>query len=301
MSKEESSQACLARVFFCIFVSLSQEGLNFYLKSQMNYTGNLKKMSVELDDPIQYTLNMGEDAINMNELIGSPIVMEYQGVINCKICGRKTSKAFGEGFCYPHFMNHPANSPCIVKPELCEGHEGKGRDPEWEKANHVQPHVVYLALSSGLKVGVTRETQVPTRWIDQGAWQAVILAELPYRRLAGELEVALKEYLSDKTSWQKMLKNDVDTSIDMLAEKERVKDLVPTELREYLSEEDDVWELTYPVEEYPQKVKSLNFDKVTEVSGVLKGIKGQYLMFENGQVFNVRRHTGYLATLKTNE
>jgi hypothetical protein len=31
----------------------------------------------------------------------------------------------------------------------------------------------------------SRETQIPTRWIDQGANQALILAETPYRQLAG--------------------------------------------------------------------------------------------------------------------
>jgi hypothetical protein len=267
----------------------------------MTYTGNLRKMKTKPGDPVQYTLKLGEDEVDLNGLIGRPLRLHYEGVIHCKVCGRKTSKSFGEGFCYPHFMNHPANAECIIRPELCEGHLGKGRDPEWEKANHVQPHIVYLALSSGLKVGVTRAEQVPTRWIDQGAWQAVVLAETPYRQLAGQLEVALKEHLSDKTSWQRMLKNQVDESVDLVAEKARVRDLVPADWQAYLSEDDEVWELSYPVQAYPAKVKSLNFDKVPDVEGVLQGIKGQYLILDEGRVFNVRRHTGYLATLSVED
>ncbi len=263
----------------------------------MTYQGNLKKMATELDSPIQYTLHLGDSVISMNELIGKKVNLHYEGVINCKICGRKTKKAFGEGLCYPDFMNHPANSPCIIKPELCEGHLGKGRDPQWEEEHHVQPHIVYLALSSNVKVGVTRTTQVPTRWIDQGAWQAIVLCEVPYRKIAGDIEVALKEHLSDKTSWQKMLKHDVDESVDLLAEKARIADLLPGEYHEYLSEDDDVWELTYPVETFPTKVKSQSLDKVSDIEGVLQGIKGQYLMFDEGKVFNVRRHTGYLVSL----
>jgi hypothetical protein len=263
----------------------------------MAYTGNLRKMGTIAGDPIRYQLTLGEDTIEMNDLIGHAISLQYQGTIHCKICGRKTNKSFGEGFCYPHFMNHPANSPCIVRPELCQGHLGKGRDAAWEQAHHVQPHVVYLALSSSVKVGVTRDTQVPTRWIDQGASQAIILAELPYRQLAGQMEVALKDHYTDKTSWQRMLKNEVDTEVDLAAEKARAGAFLPAELQQYLSEDDEISELIYPVETYPLKVSSLNLDKVPVISGTLEGIKGQYLFFDQNRVFNVRRHTGYLVTL----
>ncbi len=263
----------------------------------MAYTGNLRKMSTEAGDPIRYQLALGEACIEMNEFIGRPLSLRYQGVINCKICGRKTNKSFGEGFCYPHFMNHPANSPCILRPELCEGHLGKGRDPEWEQEHHVQPHVVYLALSSAVKVGVTRETQVPTRWIDQGATQAIVLAEVPYRQLAGQIEVALKDHYTDKTSWQKMLKNDLATDVDLAAEKARAAEYLPADLQLYLVEEDDIAELVYPVQAYPPKVKSVTFDKVDRIEGTLQGIKGQYLIFDDHRVFNVRRHTGYLVEL----
>ena len=264
----------------------------------MKYQGNLKKMKTQLNSPVSYELVLGDDTIQMNELIGKNIKLSYDGVINCKICGRKTKKSFGEGFCYPDFMNHPANSPCIIRPELCEGHLGVGRDPEWEAVNHVQPHIVYLALSSGVKVGVTRREQVPTRWIDQGAWKAIRLAETENRYQAGMIEVAMKDHLSDKTHWQKMLKNVLATDVDLLSEKKRIRALLPEDLAGFASDNDEIIEIMYPVEVFPEKVKSINLDKVPQVEGVLQGIKGQYLILDGGRVMNVRKHTGYLVELE---
>lgn len=255
-------------------------------------------MQVELAEPVHYTLPLhAADPLQLplNPWVGKSIRLHHTGNIYCKICGAKTKKSFGEGFCYKHFRDAPENAECIIRPELCEGHLGKGRDPEWEKAHHVQPHVVYLALASGVKVGVTRETQVPTRWIDQGASAAIVLARVPYRRLAGEIEVALKAHLSDKTSWQRMLKNEVARGINLQAEKLRVSELVPADFQQYLTAVEDVVDIDYPVESFPTKVKSLSFDKQPTIEGVLQGIKGQYLLLDEGRVFNVRKHTSYEA------
>jgi hypothetical protein len=259
----------------------------------MTYSGNLSKMKVSLADPIQYHLQLGEDLISMNELIGQDLHLTYSGIINCKVCGRKIKKTYGEGFCYPDFLNHPSNSPCIIKPELCEGHLGNGRDVAWEEENHVQPHVVYLALTDAVKVGVTRATQVPTRWIDQGAWKTIRLAEVPYRQLAGEIEVALKGYVTDRTNWRSMLRDIRIEGKDLLSEKNRLILELPAALQSYRSEQDDIWELSYPVLAYGEKVSSLNFDKTPEISGKLMGIRGQYLLLEGGKVLNLRKHTGY--------
>lgn len=259
----------------------------------MTYSGNLLKMKTHLDTPVRYELALGEHLVSMNELIGEKVQIRYEGRINCKVCGRKTAKVFGQGFCYPCFMNAPENSPCIVRPELCEAHLGKGRDVEWETKNHLQPHVVYLALSSGVKVGVTRQDQVPTRWIDQGAWKAIRLAEVPYRNLAGQIEVALKEHLADKTNWQQMLKNILAEDVDLLAEKARIQSLLPTDLQQYASPHDEITEIIYPVDQYPQKIKSINLDKAPEINARLEGIKGQYLLFEGGEVINIRKYEGY--------
>ena len=263
----------------------------------MKATGHLKKMAASLAEPVQYILHLDGTEVPMNDLIGHDLTLTFSGEIHCRVCGRKTSKSFGEGYCYPDFMNHPANSPCIVRPELCEGHLGKGRDIQWEEEHHVQPHVVYLALSSGLKVGVTRETQVPTRWIDQGAYQAIRLAEMPYRQLAGEIEVFLKDHFDDKTNWQRMLKNDLADD-DLLARKDDAAAMLPEIFHDYISDNDDIVDIVYPVTSYPAKVKSINLDKTPEVEGRLHGIKGQYLMFEDGQVLNVRKHTSYLVDLE---
>ncbi len=264
----------------------------------MAIIGNLRKMRSQLGQPVQYSLHLDDSVVDMNERIGKPFRMSFTGEIYCKICGRKTQKAFGEGFCYNHFMNAPENSPCIIRPELCEGHLGIGRDVEWEQRNHVQPHVVYLALTSGLKVGVTRQEQVPTRWIDQGAWKAIKLAETPYRQLAGQIEVAMKAHLTDKTNWQRMLKNEMLEGVDLLAEKQRIKALLPEELVQYASPNDEITELSYPVNQYPAKVKSLKLDKEPVIEGTLEGIRGQYLLLDGGRVLNVRSHTSYRVEIE---
>ena len=260
--------------------------------------GNLRKMQTELAAPIQYTLNLGEHSINMTDLVGTHLKMHYTGLINCINCGRKTNKSFGQGFCYPCFMNAPQAAECILRPELCEAHLGKGRDPEWEERNHNQPHVVYLAISSGIKVGITRETQVPYRWIDQGASRAIKIAMTENRYQAGMMEVALKEFASDKTPWQRMLKNEV-SDVDIVETKDLLIEKLDEEYMEWISDDDEVTELNYPAIRFPQKVKSHNLDKVPTLEGKLEAIKGQYLIFEGGIVINIRKYGGYYVELET--
>lgn len=258
----------------------------------MSAIGNLRKMSVHLDDEIKYTLNLSEDIL-MNDLIGNHIRLEWNGVINCSSCKKVTKKSFGQGFCYTCFANAPESAECIIRPELCRAHLGEGRDREWEEKHHNKPHVVYLAASSAVKVGITRGDQVPTRWIDQGASSAIRLAETPNRYEAGRVEVALKEFFTDKTNWRKMLKNEIDEEIDLEEEKWALEEHLPADIIELFSEIDDIIALNYPVVEYPEKVKSLSFDKTNIIEGKLMGIKGQYLLFENGEVLNIRKHTSY--------
>lgn len=255
-------------------------------------SGNLRKMSSEQDDVVRYYLNL-QDQVFMNELIGNEISLEWFGTINCVKCGQNTKKSFGEGFCYSCFISAPEAAECILRPELCRAHLGEGRDREWEQKNHNQPHIVYLALSSGVKVGITRKTQVPTRWIDQGASAAIILAETPNRYEAGRLEVELKSLYTDKTNWQRMLKNEIDESVDLAEEKWSLEEQLPGDLTQYFTDESDITELNYPVESYPEKVLSVSFDKRPTVKGKLMGIKGQYLIFQNNEVINIRKHTGY--------
>jgi len=264
----------------------------------MKSRGVLRKMYVELADPIKYSLILDNEKVALNPLIGSHVIFHFEGDIFCIACGRKTNKSFAQGFCYPCFNESPEAAPCIIRPELCQAHLGIGRDMEWERKHHLQEHYVYLALSSGLKVGVTRSTQVPTRWIDQGASQAILFAKVPNRYLAGCIEVELKNHVSDRTNWQRMLKNDV-VEADLLQKKGELLETLPEGLRQYvISEDEDVTTIHFPMNDYPQKIKSIGFDKTPEIEGVLKGIKGQYLYFEEGRVLNIRKHTGYFVTIE---
>jgi len=263
----------------------------------MRYTGNLLKMRTQIGAPIDYSLAMEEGHVSMTALLGQRISLHFDGRIYCVVCGKKTNKAFGQGFCYPCFATSPENSDCILRPELCEGHLGNGRDPEWEMQHHVQPHTVYLALGSGVKVGITRDTQIPTRWIDQGAAKAIVLSQVPYRRLAGEIEVALKAYYSDKTSWQQMLKNIVADE-DLAAHKQEAASRLPEALAGYVAPSDHVIELHYPSLDTPTKINSLKLEKQPLIEGILTGIKAQYLILDNTNVINIRSHAGFHIALE---
>ena len=260
----------------------------------MTKSGNLRKMrtAFQPNSEVQYYMQT-EDAgeWNVNDWIGKEIAYTFEGRINCVACGRLTKKSFGQGFCYPCFQNSPLNAECIIRPELCEAHLGKGRDPEWEETHHNTPHLVYLAASSGAKVGVTRKDQIPTRWIDQGASRGLIIAETDYRQQAGKIEVLLKAFVSDKTNWQRMLKNQV-TDQDLEELKEELSQSLPDEWRDFIVAKPE-WTINYPVTKYPEKVKSIKLDKVPEFQGILSGIKGQYLIFDQGMVLNIRNHSGY--------
>lgn len=249
-------------------------------------------MSASFGNPIEYRLMLSKE-LEMNALLGKQISINWLGTINCQKCGKLTKKSFGEGFCYNCFITAPEAAECILRPELCRAHLGEGRDPQWEQEHHNQPHVVYLAASSAVKVGITRASQIPTRWIDQGASSAIRLAETPNRFEAGRLEVALKDIFTDKTNWQQMLKNNIDQSIDLVEEKWALEDQLPMDLLEYFSENDEIIELNYPVLSYPSTVKSLSLDKTPSIEEKIIGIKGQYLIFEGGKVINIRKHTGY--------
>lgn len=273
----------------------------------MSYEGEVRKMLTSLKDDgsVDYQFKLvdsrtkNEAVFSANELIGQTIELTFQGEIICKSCGKKTKKSFHQGFCYPCFRDAPEAAECIIKPELCRAHLGEGRDVEWEERNHNQPHIVYLAASDVVKVGVTRKTQIPTRWIDQGANEAIRLAETPNRYLAGMLEVALKDQFTDRTNWRKMLKNEVDESIDLEDTKWELEELLPDDMSQYMTEDDELISINYPVLQYPTKVKSLSFDKSPTITGELKGIKGQYLLLDNNRVLNMRKHTSYVVQISS--
>ncbi|MEL7296093.1 MAG: DUF2797 domain-containing protein [Pseudomonadota bacterium] len=255
-------------------------------------TGNLRKMHSTLNDVVHYELPLSDARVDMNALIGSIIQMRFDGQINCIKCGRKTKKSFRQGFCYPCFRDAPEASECIIRPELCRAHEGEARDMAWAEKHCLTEQVVYLAKSSAVKVGITRHSQVPTRWIDQGASEAIVFARVPNRYTAGLVEVAMKSFLTDRTNWQRMLKNEISTD-DLLERKQTIAAELDADFRQYVTDDQDICELTYPVDTFPTKVKSMSFDKLPEIEGELSGIKGQYLIFSDGRVINIRKHAGY--------
>lgn len=263
-------------------------------------------MLTRLENPVRYSLPIGKEFLELNPLLGKTVRLTYTGTIYCINCNRVTRKSFNQGYCYPCLVKLAQCDQCIIKPELCHYSEGTCREPEWGEAFCFQPHVVYLANSSGVKVGITRGTQIPTRWIDQGAVQALPIFRVPSRHVSGMVEIALGKYVSDKTQWQKMLKNLVEP-IDLETERNAILTQCGSELAElrhrfgddaleYLSDERSVL-IQYPVMAFPIKVNSFNLDKEPEISGNLLGMKGQYLIFDSG-VINVRKYAGYEVRLE---
>jgi hypothetical protein len=263
----------------------------------MTYQGVLSKMQTEFGDPIQYYLVFENSFLNMNQVLNKELEITFEGY-QCLNCGKK-KKIYRQGFCYDCFYSSPAVGDWIMKPELSTAHLGiADRDLAYEEQVQLQPHIVYLALSSEVKVGVTRKAQMPTRWIDQGASQAISIVEVPNRYLAGITEVALKSHYTDKTNWRKMVQNDL-AHVDLVAEKLKLEKLIPAEVQEfYHLEKNDLYQMHFPVLNYPKKVNSLNLDKEPNFKGKLVGIKGQYLIFEDGTVFNVRSFEGYVVRLE---
>ncbi|AZQ43325.1 DUF2797 domain-containing protein [Nonlabens ponticola] len=259
-------------------------------------SGTIRKMQTELQDTVQYYLVFKDDFVHVNQLLDHDISIKH--VANeCLNCGLD-KKIWRQGYCYDCFSSIPQAGEWIMNPELSRAHLGEeDRDLEYEKRVQLKPHIVYLANSSNVKVGVTRETQVPTRWIDQGAHEAVAIVEAPNRYLAGITEVALKEKVADKTNWRKMLTNSIE-DVDLLRFRESIIDLIPQEAQQYIVDPKAETHINFPVLQYPEKVTSVNLSKTPQHAGKLKGIKGQYLIFEDGKVMNVRSHEGYVVELK---
>jgi hypothetical protein len=267
----------------------------------ISVTGHLAKMQVELDQQVRYFLPLDDHREPLNTLLGKKIRFEYLGDIHCTHCGRRSKKSFSQGYCYPCFTKLPQCDTCIMSPEKCHYEQGTCRDPSWGEEFCFTDHYVYLANSSGVKVGITRGSQIPTRWIDQGATQAMPIFRVKSRYQAGLIEDCLREHIADRTHWQKMLKGNSE-AVDL----EEIRDSIIAQSESGLSAIEQKFGLlaiqrlyhqqivgiNFPVLEFPEKVKSLNFDKQPIVEGVLQGIKGQYLILDTG-VINIRKFTAY--------
>ncbi|EEG43216.1 DUF2797 domain-containing protein [Flavobacteriaceae bacterium] len=261
----------------------------------MTYQGVLKKMQTELGAPIQYYLVFKEDFVHLNTLLGRVINIDFHGY-ECLNC-HEDKPIFRQGFCKNCFFDTPQAGDWIMRPELSKAHLGiEDRDLAYEQKVQLQPHIVYLANSSHLKVGVTRGSQIPTRWIDQGAHEAIEILEAPNRYLAGITEVALKDHVADKTNWRKMLTGQTQDE-DLATVRDQLKQYIPQEALPYFLDQSKEQHMDFPVSQYPEKVQSTNLGKTPSFSGMLSGIKGQYLIFEDQRVFNVRSHEGYIVKL----
>ena len=263
--------------------------------------GSLSKMKAHLDAPVQYAFRLGDEEVPVNPLVGKHLRLEYLGAIHCTHCGRKTKTSFSQGYCYPCMQKLAQCDVCIMSPERCHYDQGTCREPSWGEQFCMTDHIVYLANSSGVKVGITRASQVPTRWIDQGATQALPILRVATPQQSGFVEDLLRSQVADKTNWRALLKGDA-VPVDLLAIREQLFDSCGagiTELQQRFGLQAiqplsaaEMLEIRYPIEAYPAKISSFNLDKQPLAEGTLLGIKGQYLMFDTG-VINIRKYTAY--------
>jgi hypothetical protein len=257
----------------------------------MKVLGQLRKMIVEAQNPVAYFLSLDKNPYPLNPHIGESVSLKWAGTITCIECGRKTRKSYDQGYCFVCSRDLPENAMCSVRPELCQHEKGNEADREFWRTHCNIEHVVYLSLTSGVKVGITRHYNIPDRWIDQGAVKGLIIARVPERKLSGLIEVAVAEHFADKTNWRKML-NGERAELDLLAFRDEAYRLFPEALKKYAVKDGEVQELVYPVESVPEKITSHNLDKTPEFTDRLTGIKGQYLIFEH-RVINLRKYAGY--------
>jgi hypothetical protein len=286
------------------------------IKVLIMIAGNIKKMRstitnsddlvIPTSSNVEYFLPIGDTEVPMNQFIGESLKLEKIGDINCLHCGKKTNKSFSQGYCFPCMRKLAQCDMCIMKPETCHFDQGTCREPDWGMSNCFVPHYVYLSNTSGLKVGITRHTQIPTRWIDQGATQGTIIYKVNTRQQSGLVEVAFKELIADKTNWRTMLKEnqpDRDLKAEAIALKTQLKQKLDSVITSFSQKDivdvsEEIVSIRYPVLEFPTKIKSHNFDKNSIVEGILKGIKGQYLIFDTG-VINIRKFTSYSVGLSS--
>ena len=267
--------------------------------------GRVKKLQTRLSAPIEYALPLDNELVPLNPLLGKQLSLTFLEKIQCLHCNKTTNKSFSQGYCYPCFRRLAACDLCIMRPELCHYAQGTCREPSWGEQHCMQAHVVYLANSSALKVGISRLSQIPTRWIDQGAEQALPIFKVKTRFQSGIVESTLKQWVSDRTNWRLMLQAKA-MPIDLLTERDRILSQAQSSLDQATAQfklgeielinDVEVQELQYPVLEYPKKIQSHDLEKKPKMEGTLLGIKGQYLIFDTG-VINIRKYGGYLLDL----
>ena len=263
----------------------------------MEFKGQISKMIPSIGEPIEYLLPIGENKLILNKYIGKLIQINFNDEIRCINCNNKIKKTYMQGYCYPCFISLPQTEDCVFKPHLCKAHLGVARDMDWAKNNCLASTYVYLSLTSNLKVGVTRHNHIPSRWIDQGAHHAIKFAKTPNRYLAGLIELEISQYISDRTQWRKMILGQYD-ELDLNKKKNDLQKYLSNNLKKYYLNNEDMIDLEYPIIKNLEKIKSFNIEKFKTIKKILSGIKGQYLMFDDNHVLNVRKYTGYNFTIK---
>ncbi|WP_095155679.1 DUF2797 domain-containing protein [Pseudomonas sp. Irchel 3E13] len=264
--------------------------------------GSIRKMTARLETPVvQYAFRLDDVEVPVNPMLGQTVRLEYLGAIHCSHCGRKTKTSFSQGYCYPCMTKLAQCDVCIMSPERCHYDAGTCREPSWGEQFCMTDHVVYLANSSGIKVGITRATQLPTRWLDQGASQALPILRVATRQQSGLVEDLLRSQVADRTNWRALLKGDAE-AVDLVAVREQIFASCADGLKALQERfglhaiqplhDGQPLEIRYPVEAYPSKIVSFNLDKNPVAEGTLLGIKGQYLIFDTG-VINIRKYTAY--------
>jgi hypothetical protein len=255
----------------------------------------LKKMRTELEKGrVRYFLT-SEDQVehDVNQWIGKTLRISHLGKISCVNCQRPLKKTMHEGYCYPCFMKLAACDSCVMRPHTCHFHLGTCREPEWGLKNCFIPHYLYLAKTSSIKVGLTKN--VPHRWMDQGATEAQVIGVFSSRKEAGLAEEFLKTHYADRTNFRAMLKGTCEDDRKLNQEVERSRELL--ESFEFQLETLTL-EIGYPGEGAGAKIKSIQFNPAEETVETLIGIRGQYLIFASGVVVNIRKHTGHFVTIK---
>lgn len=263
---------------------------------QMNFTWSaapLRKIILSVAEPsVRAFVPIGRHLVDVNTLIGKKLRLHWPGMAECQSCRGIFSSLQAQGLCRKCFFESPMAGPSMVRPELSTAHLGiADRDLEFERALQLQPHSVYLADSGGVKVGVTRTRQQVTRWLDQGASTAQVIAITDNRYEAGLIEVALKEHFSDKTDWRRMLAGETFDA-DFAAAIGVALEAIPSDLKRF-AQADGVkhqahWSLAPGF-----RAKSVKFSNHgDEIEAVLAGQRGQYLAFTDGRAINLRSHEG---------
>ena len=258
--------------------------------------GVIQKMKNIYLNPIKYFFNLGKNYLYMNSIIGKNIhiIFLFYECLNCN----KNTKIYRQGYCKKCFFSLPQTNENILKPELSTAHINiEKRDLKWEKKFEIQPHIVYLSITGNLKIGVTRESNIFNRWIDQGSSLSIKICRTPNRYLAGKIELFFKKKISDRTRYKSMLKNNIP-KLNLLKIKYYIEKIIPKKYKKYfLFNENYIYSFFYPFYKKFDKIKILKLNKLKEFKKQLVGIKGQYLIFENGYAINIMTHSGFYILL----